>query len=210
MALMLAILIILSALPVTFAADEPSFTTGEQVEITAGETGDATDVSDAARVVTGDAADALADPPPQTPETMGPPATEGVPYPDPKDAPQLTIQSNGISPLAGGQSVTNDQTMHMYFTRYNGSYWQPLQTPTHYTSAGKMAYCVEQTKGSPVGYSYTETAISTGQSINVNGSEFYPAVLEGICAIIRSGYPASTLGMPADAARQTTALAIRV
>lgn len=204
MALVLAVIVLFGCLPTSFAANEPSYTTGDVLEVTAGTETDAGSIS------TGDAGEVLVSPPEQAADTTGPPATEGVPYPDPPDTPAAKAASGGISTMSSGTSVSNDQSMHMYYTRFNGSYWQPMQTPTHYSSDGRMAYCLEQVKGSPVGYGYSETTITTGQSINVNGSEFHPAVLEGLCAIVRAGYPASTLGMPADAARQTTAVAIRV
>lgn len=97
----------------------------------------------------------------------------------------------------GSRSVT-------HYLEYNGgSGWNDLKTPEHYivgTSPEQIAYCLQHRNDSPSNSPYNETDILSTYSTRVQ---------TGLRIILENGYPYTTGGLTATAARYATANAVR-
>lgn len=91
-----------------------------------------------------------------------------------------------------------------YFQVYNGTTWHDYLTPQHYITGSSpelVAYCMQQTKTSPSGSSYSTTDVLNSYSAHTS---------LGLQIILENGYPFTTpTGLSADEARYATANAIR-
>jgi trimeric autotransporter adhesin len=107
------------------------------------------------------------------------------------------------SAVAASVSIST-RSCTSYFQVYNGTSWHDYLTPQHYitnSSPEQVAYCMQQTKASPSGTSYSTSDVLGGYSARTS---------TGLQIILENGYPFTTpSGLSAAEARYATANAIR-